>query len=352
MKVLNKHHLKTLGPADVYVGRGSELGNPYRMDVFREDRGLVVNLHRRDFLNNLANMKSQTKALFSIPMESNLVCYCHPLACHADVYKEFREKTVGMTYKEARKYFLALNSFKFLPELEGITHINIYSRSSTQLGRLTSNFTHSPFEHPDHGWFESMEGYWFWLSSGMAHEEFRELHGLEAKSKGGGLKKVFNPDFDWFIERGCQAKVDHNPELKKLLSENHLPFRHYYFYGQPDNCSCVLEDGLLNRIYTKISQNLGESFDVLITGAESVKNPDLITKKVLESGIRIKTIYELGGKGVDAFINYYAKRNYIPVVTTTIEELPKEVTKAIVFQDESPEFQTLLEKLKKIMLIL
>jgi hypothetical protein len=113
----------------------------------------------------------------------------------------------------------------------------------------------------------------------------------------------------------------------------------------------VLKDNSLCDFFWKFFYGRSDYRNVIPFGVvinKSVKNPDLITKKVLESGIRIRTIYELGGKGVDAFINYYAKRNYIPVVTTTIEELPKEVTKAIVFQDESPEFQTLLEKLKKL----
>jgi hypothetical protein len=42
---------------------------------------------------------------------------------------------------------------------DGITHINIYSKGKTELGRWLSNFTYHPIETED-GKFDSVEGYW------------------------------------------------------------------------------------------------------------------------------------------------------------------------------------------------
>jgi hypothetical protein len=43
------------------------------------------------------------------------------------------------------------------PSEDGVTHINVYSRGNTELGRLLSNFAHTPFSHPEFGEFASVE---------------------------------------------------------------------------------------------------------------------------------------------------------------------------------------------------
>ena len=53
----------------------------------------------------------------------------------------------------------------FQPNEDGITHINICSKGKTELGRLLSNFAHTPFWLQGAGRFESVEGYWFWLGT-------------------------------------------------------------------------------------------------------------------------------------------------------------------------------------------
>ena len=42
------------------------------------------------------------------------------------------------------------------PKLDGIEHINIYSKGKTELGRLLTNFAQTPFIHPEYGRFESV----------------------------------------------------------------------------------------------------------------------------------------------------------------------------------------------------
>ncbi len=67
----------------VYVGRPSKWGNPYRIGK-NETRGEVIQRYRR-FLNlavesgdlNLEELRGK-----------DLVCWCAPLPCHADVLLE------------------------------------------------------------------------------------------------------------------------------------------------------------------------------------------------------------------------------------------------------------------------
>ena len=49
-----------------------------------------------------------------------------------------------------------MNIKQYLPIDEGVTHINIYSKSKLELGKLLSNFAKTPFTHPVYGEFASV----------------------------------------------------------------------------------------------------------------------------------------------------------------------------------------------------
>lgn len=117
-------------------------------------------------------------------------------------------------------------------EEDGVTHVNIYSKGVTRLGRLLSNFAYSPFLHPEDGEFESVEGYWYWLSS--KDEELRKKHGWEAKSYGrfvGGKDWLDGDEFKRKIKLAIKSKIEQNQELHDLIERNTLPFKHYYIYN-------------------------------------------------------------------------------------------------------------------------
>jgi len=73
-------------PHDIYIGRGSKWGNPYRIgiDGNRED---VIKMYENyllgytDLMNSLEDLKDKI-----------LGCYCAPLACHGDILKKYVEK--------------------------------------------------------------------------------------------------------------------------------------------------------------------------------------------------------------------------------------------------------------------
>lgn len=116
------------------------------------------------------------------------------------------------------------------PERDGIDHINIYSRGATWLGREASNFSRCRMVVPDHGTFNSIEGYWYWLLTGYDH--LRALTGHDAKKIGRETLKrnpgVRPDDFESRIKTAIREKVRQNLDLSRALADSTLPFTHYY----------------------------------------------------------------------------------------------------------------------------
>lgn len=133
------------------------------------------------------------------------------------------------------------------PEEDGVTHINIYSKAKTELGRFLSNFSYSPIITED-GQFNSLEGYWYWL--GTTHPEkdkLRKLSGFKAKQIGRDLKALDWQDSDEFKRKICNAityKIT-NSKFKQEFFDSKLPFCHYYNYGgkvvEPEDEKWVIE---------------------------------------------------------------------------------------------------------------
>lgn len=121
------------------------------------------------------------------------------------------------------------------PECDGITHINIYSKGKTLLGRMLSNFYYFPFKSRD-GEFCSIEGYWHWLGIEECEEKeiLRILYGYKARDVGIKLKKKYkrinDENFELKILRSIQLKIYHNLDMF-TDSIKDLPFEHYYVYG-------------------------------------------------------------------------------------------------------------------------
>lgn len=117
------------------------------------------------------------------------------------------------------------------PKEEGITHINIYSKAQSPLGRYMSNFDRCHIEISI-GQFASIEGLIYYL--GSFDERLRTVSGANAKAAG----KLFDRQirlpqdvFRRFIVEAMEHKVDANNHLKSLLKTCNLPFTHYYVYG-------------------------------------------------------------------------------------------------------------------------
>lgn len=119
----------------------------------------------------------------------------------------------------------------YLPEKDGVTHINVYSKGRTELGRLLSNFADTPFKHPEFGWFRTVEGFWYWLKTGKTHEDLRNMVGWEAKMLGRKWPAVEIEHFDTKIKTAIRCKLIQHPDILCGLIDNELPLTHYYVRG-------------------------------------------------------------------------------------------------------------------------
>lgn len=119
------------------------------------------------------------------------------------------------------------------PKTDGIDHINVYSKGKTELGRLLSNFAHTPFYLDPEGAFASVEAYWYWKMTGMYG--LRALHGWEAKNSG----KIYVQEFRESgkplqpvtvddLRRVYWAKLTFHPYIREELLKSKLPLAHYY----------------------------------------------------------------------------------------------------------------------------
>lgn len=121
------------------------------------------------------------------------------------------------------------------PNEDGKTHINVYSKGKTKLGRMLSNFHELPVETID-GEFSSIEGYWYWLGAARVDEReaLRELSGYDAKEIGRLLQdedeKIDEDLFRSKIKRAIWGKIVQDPIIDSFISSD-LPFEHYYVYG-------------------------------------------------------------------------------------------------------------------------
>lgn len=114
--------------------------------------------------------------------------------------------------------------------IDGVDHINVYSKGVTELGRLLSNFAATPFSIGGL-LFRSVEGWWYWRLTGI--DRCRFLSGYAAKEFGRTQTIVNRPITKEELLVVYQAKADQNETVCKMLkaNEGELPYDHYYLYG-------------------------------------------------------------------------------------------------------------------------
>ena len=82
--VVNRHHKVRY---DVYIGRGSDYGNPYVIGT-DGDRDEVINKYRDYFYKRI-----ESEPEFKLRVEElkgkTLACFCKPKACHGDVIIDY-----------------------------------------------------------------------------------------------------------------------------------------------------------------------------------------------------------------------------------------------------------------------
>ena len=150
---------------------------------------------------------------------------------------------------------------EFLPNTDGIDHINVFSKSRSKLGRMLSNFAHTPVTINDDK-FESVESWWYWTKMNNINsaslfpiftpeqlEEIKTKIGKDAKMQ---FRELFKEDSDSFSPTKEELKVVYlqklleHPEVEKTLMENKLPLTHYYMmFDKKVNADSTLWTALL-----------------------------------------------------------------------------------------------------------
>lgn len=114
------------------------------------------------------------------------------------------------------------------PKDDGVSHINVYSKGATELGRYLSNFSDCYIE-TEHGSFRTVEGYWYWLA---CHDErLRLTSGWESKQLGRELRAPDWPKIEGFeknIMKAIMQKMMRPWCSAELAKTGTLPFYHYY----------------------------------------------------------------------------------------------------------------------------
>lgn len=226
IRVKNKKNWKGEGE---YIGRPSPLGNPYShkessiAELKCECRDEAVSKYREWLHEQLAldgqhknyALADELNRLVNIARKGdlNLVCWCEPENCHGRVIKEVLEERM------------------FVPELEGVTHINTYTKSSLKLGRDLSNLAPIPVRI-DGIEFASLENYWYWVSTGETHDELIDVDPFEAKKQGRKLERVQDPLFEKKIKKAMRRKLEQHDNLRRALALSNQPITHYYHYGE------------------------------------------------------------------------------------------------------------------------
>lgn len=120
---------------------------------------------------------------------------------------------------------------KWIPTMDGVDHINIYSKGKTEVGRFLTNFFVLEFDLGEEGKFKSIEGYWYWLST--KDERLRRMNGWDAKKLGKALPryKMGEEYFRKKIAKACWTKLHTAGKYHTLFRDSTLPFAHYYVYG-------------------------------------------------------------------------------------------------------------------------
>lgn len=145
---------------------------------------------------------------------------------------------------------------------DGVTHINVFSRGQTDLGRLLSNFAHTPFTILDQV-FESVEGWWYWYCTGQKYNHLKSLYGFKAKQEGKKYESVITPTKEILFQI-YESKVNSNPPIHHMLVNSTLPFTHYYvFNGEVVQTKWEWTGSLWNEVRSYLKEIEKESRKVL-----------------------------------------------------------------------------------------
>jgi hypothetical protein len=143
------------------------------------------------------------------------------------------------------KHHTKINTFKtddssVLPAvdkigIDGIDHINIWEKASTELGIALSHMADLPFTHETFGKFRSVEGFWHYIRSVTRDDRNRMMAGYKAKKFGDSLESRRVDDFKAIIMDANWQKVKQYAPIVDEIKNSTLPFDVYYLFNNDVN---------------------------------------------------------------------------------------------------------------------
>lgn len=207
------------------------------------------------------------------------------------------------------------NAKTYDPSLDGVDHINIYSKGKTQLGRLLTNFAEVPINHESYGHFRTLEGFWQWLKTGKKHDIFRNINASQAKKMGREYPMEMPINFKQEFKKALLTKIESNIDLTEMLKESVLPFTHYYYYGDVTNCKVVNVENCnwLLEYITLIRDYLNNKLHkLIIAGSRDITDYNLIKDIYLKTFNNTIEIVSGTARGVDRLGENLADELEIP----------------------------------------
>lgn len=181
----------------------------------------------RDQLLNKSNTQFKSSIMAYIVMEKS---HCVHHRIYSITASALLTDYNSFLYNKEKAMADLCNSLSSMYEYSNNGYLNAYSQSNDRLGYLLSNFANTPFDHPVHGHFESVEGWWYWYGRGN-DETLRNMYGWSAKKYGNKLTITIKNDFVEQLESVLDCKIRTSKEILDLLEINKLPIVHYLNYG-------------------------------------------------------------------------------------------------------------------------
>lgn len=108
INVVNKYK-HTLSNTDIYIGRGSILGNPFTSIKDKQTKALEVCESREESINRFRGyitkeienknplICQELNRIYKLALKGNvnLICFCKPKDCHGDIIKEIIESKLN-----------------------------------------------------------------------------------------------------------------------------------------------------------------------------------------------------------------------------------------------------------------
>lgn len=312
MELVNRYKVPE-GTEYTYIGRGTVWGNPFKVEE-GQTREIAAAKYRKYLARNLAaRNKKAMEAVRLLQDVKTIACSCAPLECHGECYKEIYdivdEKNIPIS--EAIRLWVKVNGFPYGPATDGKDHLNVFTKAKTALGKKLSNMSNLPVYIEGAGQFLSLEGYWYWLSTGKIYPELLDMNGYEAKQFGKYKERVKVDGFEDLIRVALWKRFEQNPTTKEAFTKSTLPLTHYYYFGDDDDRTVTYPpyDWIVQELELLRSLYQGKLKACVLAGSRDITELSEVEEAVIASGFEFDIVVSGGARGVDLLGEEYAKKN-------------------------------------------